>query len=238
MKNTYYFPHEYHARHDPKLEKLLFKMGCEGLGIYWCIVEILYEQGGYINIEDVEFLAHSIKSDIKKLTEVINNYGLFNKNGTKFYSETVLTRLSNMLERRKQMSVASNIMWDKYRKRKAEKEERGNYKALRKENNPEKKTYIQFVKLLESEHASLVLKLGNKNLDKLIENLNNYIGSTGRRYKSHYHTLLTWAKKDKIKKPIEEPKSFKKEEINEEGLKQIHNLSVGLIKDISGRKVG
>jgi hypothetical protein len=29
-----------------------------------------------------------------------------------------------------------------------------------------------------------------------IERLNNYIGSSGKKYKSHYHTILNWSRND------------------------------------------
>ena len=33
-----------------------------------------------------------------------------------------------------------------------------------------------------------------------MEKLNSYIGSKGKKYKSHYHTLISWLKKDWAKK--------------------------------------
>ena len=32
--------------------------------------------------------------------------------------------------------------------------------------------------------------------NQLIDKLNNYLGSTGKRYKSHYFTILSWARKE------------------------------------------
>ena len=61
---------------------------------------------------------------------------------------------------------------------------------------PKKKQYLEKVKLFDDEYAKLLSKLGQPKLDKYIENLNNYIGSTGKKYKSHYHTILTWYNKD------------------------------------------
>ena len=46
MKDSYYFQHDYNARNDPKLQDVLIELGVEGIGIYWCIIEQLYEQGG------------------------------------------------------------------------------------------------------------------------------------------------------------------------------------------------
>jgi len=62
-----------------------------------------------------------------------------------------------------------------------------------------KRLYKEFVKLTDDEHLKLIEQLGQKILDDLIDRLNNYIGSTGKTYKSHYHTILTWHRKEKPK---------------------------------------
>ncbi|KKM06129.1 hypothetical protein LCGC14_1747140 [marine sediment metagenome] len=67
----------------------------------------------------------------------------------------------------------------------------------------EKNIYGEFVFLFPKEHEKLLSDLGQTRLDSLITDLNNYIGSTGKRYKSHYHTILTWAQKNARVKPTE-----------------------------------
>ena len=47
------------------------------------------------------------------------------------------------------------------------------------------------------EHEKLVTKLGEEKTNQLIENLSEYVSSRGRRYKSHYATILQWSKRDK-----------------------------------------
>ena len=59
-----------------------------------------------------------------------------------------------------------------------------------------KEKYLEFVLLLKSEHEKLLNQFGNDRLSVMIENLNNYLGSTGKKYKSHYHTLLAWERKN------------------------------------------
>ena len=46
MKDTFYFQHDYNARNDPKIIKLMRVHGLAGVGAYWCIVEQLYQNGG------------------------------------------------------------------------------------------------------------------------------------------------------------------------------------------------
>ena len=59
-----------------------------------------------------------------------------------------------------------------------------------------KKRFFEFVFLDENEYEKLKEKFGNEKADELIQRLNDYIGSKGKKYKSHYHTILTWERKD------------------------------------------
>ena len=61
-----------------------------------------------------------------------------------------------------------------------------------KRNIKEKKTYSDFVKLTDEEYSKLLALLWKQKLDASIENLNNYIGSTWKNYKSHYYTIRKW----------------------------------------------
>ena len=65
-----------------------------------------------------------------------------------------------------------------------------------KENN-KKKSYGEFdnVLLTDEEYA----KLDKSNLLSYIEILSSYIASKGKKYKSHYATILSWSRRDKVK---------------------------------------
>lgn len=55
-----------------------------------------------------------------------------------------------------------------------------------------KDKYIECVYLSQDEYNKLIEKLGKTKTNGMIEDLNNYIMSKGKRYKSHYHTILNW----------------------------------------------
>jgi hypothetical protein len=68
------------------------------------------------------------------------------------------------------------------------------------ENNIEekiiKKKFLDFVQLSDDEYQKLIEKFWKKYADESIEKLNNYLWSTGKRYKSHYFTILNWNKRE------------------------------------------
>ena len=94
-RETFYFSHDYNARNDPKLQKVLMKLGQEGKGVYWDLIEMLYEQGGYLLLSDCDSYAFQLRTQCDCITKLINgDFELFKKDDEKFWSESVLKRLS------------------------------------------------------------------------------------------------------------------------------------------------
>ena len=96
-KDGYYFSHDYNARNDRKMRNLRCDKGMAGLGIYWCLIEMLYEEGGYLKLSECESIAIELQTDVKDIQDIIHNYGLFKLRKVTFYSISALTRI----ERRK-----------------------------------------------------------------------------------------------------------------------------------------
>lgn len=59
--------------------------------------------------------------------------------------------------------------------------------------------YMEFVYLTKEEHQKLISKLGADKTNEMIESLNIHIGSKGDKYKSHYYTILSWIKLEKLR---------------------------------------
>ena len=69
---------------------------------------------------------------------------------------------------------------------------------------PPQNTYGEFgnVKMTTAEFEKLVQADGAERANALIEELSSYLASSGKRYKSHYATLLNWGRrKDKESEP-------------------------------------
>ena len=66
------------------------------------------------------------------------------------------------------------------------------------QNRIEKHTYGQFanIRLTEQEHGKLVSEFGQAGAQERIEGLSSYVASKGKKYASHYATLLVWERKN------------------------------------------
>ena len=71
-----------------------------------------------------------------------------------------------------------------------------------------KEKYLDEVFLTKQEYQKLVDKFGETLTKDYIQRLDNYMGSKGKRYKSHYKTILMWDDKNK-------PQQTKKGELEE-----------------------
>lgn len=59
-----------------------------------------------------------------------------------------------------------------------------------------KTKHLDYVLLKPEEYDKLVAQFGVSGVKDRIESLNLYIGSKGKKYKSHYHTILAWEKRN------------------------------------------
>ncbi len=110
-KDTFYFSHDYNSRNDPKMILLLMKTGIIGVGVYWCIVEMLYEQGGYIDLKECERIAFELRTDCELIRTVIES-DLFGKSKEKFWSESVIRRLNARKVKSARARESANIKWE------------------------------------------------------------------------------------------------------------------------------
>lgn len=107
-KDCYYFSHDYHARHDPKLEALFLDHGLAGIGAYWCLVEMMYEQGCHIE-KNYERLSKSLRTDVDFIKSVIESYGLFIVHDDTVTSSSVQSRIQERIEKAKVKAEAGRV---------------------------------------------------------------------------------------------------------------------------------
>lgn len=108
-----YFSHDYRAREDLKMKKLFIDKGLKGIGLYWCIVEMLYENNGFISLNEISVIAFDFRTNKQFVESVVKDYQLFKDDGEKFYSESILKRLQIREEKAETARQKALKRWDK-----------------------------------------------------------------------------------------------------------------------------
>ena len=112
MKETFYFSHDYNARTDSKIRNLIRKHKFLGYGIYWAIIEDLYQNANALPT-DYEGIAFDLHTDEKTIQSVICDFDLFIINDGFFGSMSVQRRLD---ERNAKSNKAREIAMKRWEK--------------------------------------------------------------------------------------------------------------------------
>jgi hypothetical protein len=110
-KNTFYFSHDYNARNDEKIKELIFKYGMFGYGIYWSIIEELYQNTNVLHL-NYERIAYELRTDIDCIKSVINDFNLFVINDENFSSLSVQKRLDERVNKSKKAAESVSKRWN------------------------------------------------------------------------------------------------------------------------------
>lgn len=106
-----YFRHDYSARNDTKLIRIKRKYGFEGIGIYWCLVEMLYENKGEITLDDLEDFCYDKGCDVEKAKGVCSI--AFNVSRGKISSDRVVKELTKQKDISIKRTESANKRWGK-----------------------------------------------------------------------------------------------------------------------------
>ena len=97
-KETFYFSHDYNARNDMKIKKLIIKHGYEGYGLYWAIIEDLYQNENALSL-DYDCIAYDLRSTFDTIESIVNDFDLFEVEEDTFGSLSVQRRLDKRNEK-------------------------------------------------------------------------------------------------------------------------------------------
>ena len=86
MKKTY-FLHQSNSFYDYKIIKMRSKLGIESYGIFWAVLELLFNEENKLCIDDYNALAFSLQCDSALLKQVIEDFDLFVIEDGCFYSK-------------------------------------------------------------------------------------------------------------------------------------------------------
>ena len=86
MKKTY-FLHQSNSFYDYKVIKMRSKLGIESYGIFWAVLELLFNEENKLCIDDYNALAFSLQCEPGVLKQVIEDFDLFIIEDGCFYSK-------------------------------------------------------------------------------------------------------------------------------------------------------
>jgi hypothetical protein len=135
-----YFSHDLKARNDRKMVRLMMAHGMTGIGVYWCIVEMLYEEDGRLMRSECERIAFELRVTCDLVESVIADFDLFEFDENDFWSASVDRRI----EVRKQVSEgakkAAQTRWEKLKNQQVNSDNAAAMQSHQKRNaNKEKK---------------------------------------------------------------------------------------------------
>lgn len=108
-----YFPHDYNARTDPKLQEVIMTHGMAGIGVYWCIVEMMYEQGGRLPTKSINSIEYNLHASADIVRSIIYDFDLFVVEGDEFMSNAVKSRIVKKEEISAMKQKAAMARWGK-----------------------------------------------------------------------------------------------------------------------------
>ncbi len=114
MKDTFYFSHDYNARTDEKIKKLIRKHGMTGYGVFWAIVEDLYNNANALQ-SDCEGIAFELRVDETMVKSILHEFDLFVFEGEHFGSLSVQKRMDDRDSRSKKARESAFKRWENMR---------------------------------------------------------------------------------------------------------------------------
>ena len=111
MKETFYFSHDYNSRSDEKIKQLIYVHGYEGYGLYWAIIEELYQNANAMRLQ-CERIAYELRTDKERIASIINDFDLFVVDGDHFYSKSIQKRLSMRNDKSRKASESAKKRWE------------------------------------------------------------------------------------------------------------------------------
>jgi hypothetical protein len=197
-KDTFYFSHDYNVRNDEKIKRLIRKHGMQGYGVFWAIIEDLYNNANALRT-DYDGIAYDLRSDSEIVASVINDFDLFVFNGDFFGSNSVQERLDQRNSKSESARKSASYRWENANALQTQSE--GNAKKERKgkEIKGNKIYYRENISLSEKENTNLITEYGEKEVSELYDYLSAYKIEKSYKTKSDYLTIKRWVV-DAIKK--------------------------------------
>ena len=112
MRDTFYFSHDYNARTDSKIKRLIARHGMLGYGIYWSIVEDLYQNANALPTH-YDSIAFDVRTDTETVRSIVNDFDLFQVECDTFGSNSVQRRIDEREEKSTKARDSARARWER-----------------------------------------------------------------------------------------------------------------------------
>lgn len=200
-KDTFYFSHDYNARNDEKIKRLIRKHGMQGYGVFWAIVEDLYNNANALRM-DYDGIAYDLRSDSELVASVIKDFDLFIFSDDFFGSNSVQERLDQRNTKSESARKSANYRWQNANAMQTQSESNAKKERKGKEIKGKeiKIKYRDNITLAEKENEKLISEFGKDVIEKCYDFLSSYKIEKSYITKSDYLTIRRWVL-DAVKKP-------------------------------------
>jgi hypothetical protein len=171
MKDTFYFSHDYNARTDPKIKRLMAKHGMTGYGIYWAIIEDLYNNANALQT-DCESIAYDLRVDSEIIKSIIFDFDLFKIDGEIFSSLSIQRRLDDRNEKSEKARKSAQYRWNKKLENANAMRTQSDGNAIKERKGKERKLNTPNGVLLSSNKNDDNNHSGNVPIEKIIQSWN------------------------------------------------------------------
>lgn len=110
--STFYFQHDYNVRSDAKIKKIIMKHGMIGYGLFWAIVEDLYNNANALPL-DYDCIAYDLRVDEPLVKSILHDFDLFTIVGNTFGSKAIAKRLQDREDKSAKARESAQKRWGK-----------------------------------------------------------------------------------------------------------------------------
>lgn len=149
-KDAYWFSHDSNSKNDEKVIRLRMRLGWEGYGLYWALIEMLRDANNYQLETEYETIAFELRTECERISEIVNDFELFSVEDGLFWSVSLVDRMRPLDEKK---AKNKKIAVEGWVKRKAKQKAESDANALRTESGGN--TYKSKVKETITEEKKL-----------------------------------------------------------------------------------
>ena len=111
MKKTY-LQHQSNSFTDIKIIKMRSKLGIESYGIFWALLELLFNEENKLCLDDYTVLAFNLQCDADKLKSVIEDFDLFIIEDNCFYSKRLNEHIDTINSKSLKAKESASKRWN------------------------------------------------------------------------------------------------------------------------------